>query len=125
LNSPTRKVTENSLKELEYHTFLAENLGVDVITIHAGGVYGDKKTALKRLVLCLKKLPKAILERLALENDDKNYTPEDLLPICYEIGLPLVYDVHHHRCLKDSLSEEEATQLAIKTWNRECKIIIK
>jgi UV DNA damage endonuclease len=31
----------------------------------------------------------------------------------------LVYDAHHHRCLPDGLSVEEATQAARATWNRE------
>jgi len=31
----------------------------------------------------------------------------------------LVYDVHHHRCNQDELTETEATQQAIATWDRE------
>jgi UV DNA damage endonuclease len=30
--------------------------------------------------------------------------------------VPLVYDVHHHRCLPDGLSVEEATGLAAESW---------
>jgi UV DNA damage endonuclease len=30
--------------------------------------------------------------------------------------VPLVYDVHHHRCNPDGLSEEEATLEATRTW---------
>jgi UV DNA damage endonuclease len=30
-----------------------------------------------------------------------------------------VYDVHHHRCLRDDLSVETATEQALSTWNRE------
>jgi UV DNA damage endonuclease len=41
------------------------------------------------------------------------------LPICRSIGVPLVYDVHHHRCLPDELSIETATASAIETWSRE------
>ena len=36
-----------------------------------------------------------------------------------ETGIPLVYDVHHHRCLRDGLSVERASELAVQTWNRE------
>ena len=50
--------------------------------------------------------------RLTLENDDKVYTPADLLPVCTEMKVPLVYDVHHHRCLPDGLSVEAATEKA-------------
>jgi UV DNA damage endonuclease len=42
-----------------------------------------------------------------------------LLPICKATGIPLVYDVHHHRCNPDGLSVEQATKRALATWNRE------
>jgi UV DNA damage endonuclease len=56
---------------------------------------------------------------MTVENDDKTYTPADLLPLCKATGIPLVYDVHHHRCNPDSLSVEQATKKALATWNRE------
>jgi UV DNA damage endonuclease len=56
---------------------------------------------------------------LTLENDDRVFTPEDLLPVCRSTAVPLVYDVHHHRCLPDSLSVAAATDAALSTWNRE------
>ena len=34
-------------------------------------------------------------------------------------GVPLVYDVHHHRCNPDGMSVEQATREALATWNRE------
>jgi len=40
----------------------------------------------------------------------------DLLPLAECLRIPLVYDVHHHRCLPDGLSVEEATRLAGATW---------
>lgn len=119
LNSPTPKVVHNALNDLKYHTMLADLLGADVINIHAGGVYGDKDAALLRLEEALFDLPENIKSKLTLENDDKSFTPEDLLPLCLRTKTPLVYDVHHHRCLKDSLSIKEATLEALKTWNRE------
>ena len=57
--------------------------------------------------------------RLTLENDDTTYTPADLLPLCRAAGVPLVYDVHHHRCLADGVSVERTTAAAMRTWNRE------
>ena len=33
--------------------------------------------------------------------------------------MPLVYDVHHHRCHGDGLAEAEATERAVATWGRE------
>ncbi|MGM0439673.1 MAG: UV DNA damage repair endonuclease UvsE [Chlamydiota bacterium] len=119
VNSLRHDVVENSLRELEYHGFLADLLGIDLINIHAGGVYGDKKKALERLEKNLERLSERTRRCLTIENDDKSYTPQDLLPICNRIDLPLVYDVHHHRCLPDRLGEEEATLAALETWRRE------
>jgi len=36
-----------------------------------------------------------------------------------QLKSPLVYDVHHHRCLGDGLSIESATTQSIGTWDRE------
>lgn len=119
LNSPRDEVVENAIKDLEYHNLLSELLGVDVINIHAGGVYGDKNVALKRLRKNVERLSKSLRQRLTFENDDKSYTPEDLLPVCRDLNIPLVYDVHHHRCLKDSMGVSEVTYAALKTWDRE------
>ncbi len=122
LSSPDPGVNDRSLAELSYHAEVAELIGADVITLHGGGAYGDKQSALQRVVTRIETLPDAIRSRLALENDDRVYTPADLLPVCERTGLPFVYDVHHHRCLADGLSVEEVTERALATWtanNRE------
>jgi len=119
LSSTNPKVTRSALAELQYQAQVAGWINADVINIHGGGAYDNKTEALKRLVSQIKSLPDPIRTRLALENDDRVYTPKDLLRVCVETGIPLVYDVHHHRCLPDGLGVEKATELAIQTWNRE------
>ncbi len=119
LSSPRIEVIHNSIEELYYHAELAELIGADVIMIHGGGAYGDKKSTLQRLSQTIAGLPASIRSKLALENDDRVYTPQDLLPVCEKNGIPLVYDVHHHRCLADGITVKDATDIAIATWNRE------
>ncbi|MBW6515913.1 MAG: UV DNA damage repair endonuclease UvsE [Candidatus Cloacimonetes bacterium] len=119
LSTPHPNVLQSSLAELAYQAEIAEFIGADVINVHGGGVYGKKKETLGRLSKEIEKLPEKLLTRLTLENDDRSYTPEDLIPVCKALAIPLVYDVHHHRCLPDKLSVEKATDLAIQTWNRE------
>ncbi|MGZ0174240.1 MAG: UV DNA damage repair endonuclease UvsE, partial [Planctomycetales bacterium] len=89
------------------------------VNIHGGGGYGNKPDALTRFTQNFKRLSRRVRKRLTVENDDTTYTPSELLPLCQEIGIPLVYDVHHHRCNQDELSIEEATEQAVATWNRE------
>ncbi len=119
LSSPDPGIVQRSVAELVYQAEVAGWVHADVINVHGGGAYGDKKTALQRLVRVIRSLPQKVRSRLTLENDDRVYTPADLLPVCHATGVPLVYDVHHHRCLPDGLSVEDATQQALATWNRE------
>ena len=119
LSSADERITKRSIEELLYHLEVSELLGVDVITLHGGGGYGDKQSALQRVKKNIDMLPISLRQKLALENDDKVYTPEDLLPLCNDMNIPFVYDVHHHRCHSDSYNESEATERALATWNRE------
>ena len=118
LNSPNPRTLEHSLAELDYQAEVAEWIGADTINIHGGGAYGDKPSALRALRTNIERLPERVRSRLTLENDDKVYTPEDLLPICNGTDVPLVYDVHHHRCCPDGSTLEAATQAARETWGR-------
>lgn len=119
LNSARPEVVDKSIEELEYQSEVAEWVGADVMNIHGGGAFGDKQKALADFAHNLKRLSRRARSRLTIENDDRTYTPADLLPLCRAEGIPLVYDVHHHRCNRDELSEEEATEQAIATWKRE------
>ncbi len=119
LNSPKPEVVTSSVQELEYQCDVAEWVGADVVNIHGGGAYGDKASALAAFARNLKRLSRRTRKLLTVENDDKTYSPADLLPLCRETSIPLVYDVHHHRCHQDALTVEEATEQALATWDRE------
>lgn len=119
LNSPRAEVVRQSIEELEYQAEVAEWVGADVINIHGGGAYGDKSKALDELARNLGRLSTRVRSRLTLENDDKIFTPADLLPLCSAEAIPLVYDAHHHRCLTDGQTVEEATLAAYESWPRE------
>lgn len=116
LSSPRQEVVENTIRELEYQGMLAESVGAGVINIHAGGRYGNKDESLARLKRNFRLLSAVVRSRLTLENDDMSYTPADLLPVCREMGIPFVYDIHHHRCLPDGMSETEATDQCVALW---------
>ena len=119
LNSPDANIVARSVADIESQAELAEWTHADTINIHGGGGYGDKPAALERFRRNLALLSSRARSRLTVENDDKTYTPADLLPLCRAEGVPLIYDAHHHRCCPDELSLEEATAAARKTWHRE------
>ena len=119
LNSPDPTIVARSVEDLESQAEIAEWTNADTINIHGGGAYGDKPAALDRFRRNLDRLSPRARSRLTVENDDTIFTPSDLLPLCRAEGIPLVYDVHHHRCLPDGLSIADATAEARRTWNRE------
>lgn len=118
ISSPRSEVVDNSLRELEYQGTVAELIGAEVINMHGGGAYGDKNATLQRFRQNFSRLSERVRQRLTLENDDRIYTVKDLHPVCLDLGIPLVYDVHHHRCNPDGLDVEQATRLAVATFER-------
>lgn len=119
LNSQRPEVIEASIRELAYQAEVAELIGADTLNIHGGGVFGDKQRALDDFCRTVDRLSDSIRSRLTVENDDHHFAPADLLPVCRRLGIPLVYDVHHHRCCTDELTIDQAIAAARETWNRE------
>ena len=119
LSSPDPAIVARSVADIESQAEIAEWTNADTVNIHGGGGYGNKPAALERFRRNLDRLSPRARVRLTVENDDKTFTPADLLPLCRSEGVPLVYDAHHHRCCPDGLTVEQASKSARATWNRE------
>ena len=116
LNSPDPEIVRRAVADLVAQAEVAEWTNADTINIHVGGAYGDKAAALARFFRSVEGLPATVRTRLTVENDDRTFTPADLAKPCRTEGLPLVYDVHPHRCCPDGWSVEQATEAARATW---------
>ena len=103
INSPLPKVSEDALRDLDYHVQMFEAMGLVEskykLVLHVGGVYGNKQDSIQRFCDNFFKLPDRIRNRLIIENDDKSYNTFEVLDICHKLGIPMVLDVHHHNCL--------------------------
>ena len=123
LVSPNENVVLNTIADLEVHGRLMDAMGLsqtpyNKINIHCNGVYGDKKSAMDRFITNFKRLSKSVQNRLTIENDDKAsmYSVKDLMYIHKNIGIPIVFDYHHHKFCTGDLNEEQALKLAASTW---------
>lgn len=129
LGSPHEHVVENTIVDLTWQTRLLDLLGTDfnsILCIHGGGVYGDKVSALARWRQRFLSLPRQIQQRIALENCEKGYSAQDLLPLCEELNIPFILDFFHWQCYfyyhptETQLSLAEILPRACQTWwNRE------
>ena len=131
LVSPRENVVQNTITDLEIHGKIFDMLGLshtpyNKLNIHCNGVYGDKISAMDRFCENFKLLSPSVQSRLTVENDDKEsmYSVKDLMYIHERIGIPIVFDYHHHQFCTGGLSEQEALELAISTWPKGIKPIV-
>ncbi len=124
LTSPHPHVVTNCITDLSIHGEVFDMIGLsrtsyNKINIHIGGAYGDKESAMKRFCENFERLPDSVKSRLTVENDDKAsmYSVKDLYYGVYKhIGIPIVFDYHHHKFCDGGLSEQEALEMAISSW---------
>ena len=123
LCSPNPSVVQNTIKDLENHAKVFDLVGLtktpyNKINIHCNGAYGNKQESMERFCSNFKLLSHSVQSRLTVENDDKAsmYSVKDLMFIHETIGIPIVFDYHHHQFCTGDISEREALELAILTW---------
>jgi len=70
---------------------------------------------LDRFITNFQRLSESVQKRLTIENDDKSsmYSVKDLMYVHEKIGIPIVFDYHHHQFCTGDLSEEDALKLAV------------
>lgn len=120
LNSAKKEVLDNSIADLDRHTTMFELMGLDEtakLNIHVGGSYKDKAESLNRFRDHWQLVPERIRRRITLENDDKTYTALETLTLCEELGIPMVLDIHHHRCNPGEEDLRDLTSRIFKTWD--------
>jgi UV DNA damage endonuclease len=124
LASPKEDVVQNTIRDLEMHALVFDFMGLsrtpyNKINIHVGATYGDKETAAATWCKNFLRLSEGVRSRLTVENDDKAnmYSVLDLYYLIHsKVGVPIVFDFHHHTFCTGDLSAHDALELAVSTW---------
>ena len=119
INALKDDVVESSVRELEYHCTVLDEMALDStakIQIHVGGVYGDKRSAIDRFTERYSSLSKSLKSRLVIENDDRSYSLKDCLSVHERIGIPIIFDAFHHQCLNNGETLRQGLHLSASTW---------
>ena len=134
LGSPNENVVDKAIKELNSHSEIFDLMGFinpspyNKINIHVGGTYGgDFEGTAKRWCEAFRRLDDNCQKRLTLENDDKAsmWSVKEIYERIYKVvGVPIVFDYHHHRFCTGGQTEEEALKLAASTWPKGIKPVV-
>ncbi len=121
LSSDRPEVVVNSIKILQMHAMILDKLGQVRSPWAMMEIHGGKSDRSVALVEVIRNLPEAVRSRLALENDEYAYSAEEILGVCRQAGVPMVFDAHHHVIHErlDSYDHPSVAQmlaLAATTW---------
>lgn len=125
LTSLEDRVVNNSILDLELHSMIFDLLKLpndyrSPLNIHCRQD-GDPEVISSRFMSNFARLSKGVRNRLVLENND-NAKGVWSIKRLYDIfhlrhGIPVTFDILHHRMLSGGLQEQEAFELAYSTWN--------
>jgi UV DNA damage endonuclease len=124
LGSHNETVVLKTIAELDAHDAQMDLMGLPnspqaKINIHIGGAYGEHDKALARFCDNFKRLAPTTQARLTVENDDRQsmFSTKMLYDgVSRHIGVPIVFDSHHHDLGPQDLDYHDAFHLARQTW---------
>lgn len=124
LASANDGVVQKTIAELDAHSTQMDLMGLPEspqakINIHIGGAYGEHDKALDRFCRNFARLAQNTQARLTVENDDRAslYSTKMLHDgVFSKIGIPIVFDSHHHELGPQDIDYHDAFYLARSTW---------
>lgn len=111
------ETVERSLEELRYVARVFELIGNrdGVIVLHMGGAYEDRPATTRRFVETLRP-EEEVLRYLALENDERIWTAQEVSETAADLGIPAITDTLHHELNPGNLTLGEALDVSLPTW---------
>ncbi|WP_338787808.1 UV DNA damage repair endonuclease UvsE [Metabacillus sp. FJAT-53654] len=119
LNSSNSEIVKMSLKTLRMHEQLLKGMRINPehrCVLHIGGAYDDKEKALEQFIHNWGLVPVSLQKMLMLENDDTTFNMNDALYLCEKLGVPHVFDYHHHLAYHDESDWEQHWGRVVNTW---------
>jgi UV DNA damage endonuclease len=119
LNTPDKDILKNALKTLIMHEGLLKGMEIDTehrCVLHVGGGYEDKEMALEQFIHNWAYIPPSIQKMIMLENDDTTFTVKETLYLCEKLGIPMIFDYHHHLANHETEEWLQDWERIVATW---------
>jgi UV DNA damage endonuclease len=120
LNSLDKDILKNSLKTLAMHEALLKGMEVNPMhrcVLHVGGGYEDKEKALEQFIHNWGYIKPDLQKMIMLENDDTTFTVKEALYLCEKLGIPMVFDYHHHLANHEEEDWVSDWERIVSTWS--------
>lgn len=121
LNTNKPEILKTSIQTLSLHYRMLKEMRIPPThrcVIHIGGGYKDKEKALEMFIHNWGFLNARLQGMVMLENDDTTFTLKEALYLCEKLGVPCVFDYHHHLAHHDGNKKwEEDWERVIATWS--------
>ncbi len=122
LSSDKLSVVENSIKILATHALILDMLQQPRSPYALMNIHGGKGDRTSQLTSVIRDLPESIRSRLTFENDEYAYSSSEILEVCLDTGVSMVFDAHHHVIHEhlesyDDPSVAEMLAAARTTWS--------
>jgi UV DNA damage endonuclease len=111
LNSDRPQVIRQSIGMMRDHARAFDMLSLPRSAWSCMILHGGRSGAGDRLVSTIRRLPASIRTRLVLENDERAFGAQQILDICRQAGVPMVFDAHHH-IIRERLESFEHPSIA-------------
>lgn len=122
LSSDSLDIIASSVTVLQFHADVFDMMGLSRNAYNAIIIHGGKRGNGEVLKRTVSSLPDAIRSRLTLENDELSYSSDEILQLCNETGLAMIFDAHHHLILEKCADYKDpaiknALDKARSTWH--------
>ncbi len=111
INTPKHFTFICSMRDLWWHTMFLEIAGLksSTITMHLGGVYGDKKASMQQFIKRYAEMEKKISQYIIIENDEFEYSINDIIYVSkqFEPRIPICFDYFHYICYNKYVNQNE------------------
>jgi UV DNA damage endonuclease len=121
LSSDSPEIVQTSIKILQRHARNLDLLGLPRSPWSLMNIHGGKSQRPQQLIKVILELPEAIKSRLTLENDEYAYSASEILAVCQQAEIPMVFDAHHHICNENLDSYDDPSVVSMlyaarETW---------
>jgi UV DNA damage endonuclease len=127
LNTPNKEILSNALKTLVMHMKLLKGMDIDTehrCVLHVGGGYDNKEMALEQFIHNWGYIQPSIQKMIMLENDDTTFTVKETLYLCEKLGIPMIFDYHHHLANHEEVEWQQDWERIVTTW-KESQLPVK